>query len=457
MTFRDSYRISLHTIKENKSRSFLTVVISMFLSTLIMGLLCIAVSFSSNGNEILNRVYFGKDSYVSSNYICPYIPQLAGQQEVFNIDKYDTFLSALNKNKETVEMVDYQINVSQKRPAFVTDSTYKGSSIYKVIEGRDIEPSSDIDEVVVSSSYYEASLTSPEPYSIGSVHKETVEYSRELPAGGVVIREAEINYKVVGIYTGTSQEYRVDGRRTSRGYTVVPDMVFDVKVFLKASPEIYVSRANMYYLSNSDSTNVASAFSSIEKLMKDIDEVMPPRIEPDYGGPVVMYNPVSPTSSAVFQEYQQLTRFQIIFIVAGSVIAIALLLMSVGSLANSVIISIDRSKKFFGLLKALGLKGRELITIVIMESITLISIGVILGYALLFAFTAPLNMISHALANTIYSRYMMMISYEATIQFPVYILFIGVALFVITTLLFARSSLVKISKTDPIAVISEVS
>ena len=279
---------------------------------------------------------------------------------------------------------------------------------------------------------------------------------RQLPTGKSEIRTAEITYKVVGIIASSDKEYRMDGQRSQRG-DVVPSMVFDVKAVLKASPEIYVSRANMYYLSKSDNTNVASAFSAIEKLMKDIDEAMPPRIEVDKGGPVVVYNPVSPTSSAVFQEYQQLTRFQIIFIVAGSVIAVSLLLMSVGSLANSVIISIDRSKKFIGLLKALGLKGRELITIVVMESITLISIGVMLGFALLFAFTAPLNMISNALTNTVYSRYMMMISYEATIQIPIYILFIGIALFVVTTLLFARSSLVKISKTDPIAVISEVS
>ena len=457
MTFRDSYRISLHTIKENKSRSILTVVISMFLSALIMGLLCIAVSFSSNGNEILNRVYFGKDSYVSSNYVCPYIPQMVGQQEVFNIDKYDTFLSVLNKNKDTVAMVEYQTNVrTMIYPTIYTDSTYRASALFSIIEGRDIEPSNDIDEVLVSSSYYEASLAWPEPYTIGSIHKETIEYNRQLPAGRTEIRTAEITYKVVGIIASSDKEYRMDGQRSQRG-DVAPSMVFDVKAVLKASPEIYVSRANMYYLSKSDNTNVASAFSAIEKLMKDIDEAMPPRIEVDKGGPVVVYNPVSPTSSAVFQEYQQLTRFQIIFIVAGSVIAVSLLLMSVGSLANSVIISIDRSKKFIGLLKALGLKGRELITIVVMESITLISIGVILGFALLFAFTAPLNMISNALTNTVYSRYMMMISYEATIQIPIYILFIGIALFVVTTLLFARSSLVKISKTDPIAVISEVS
>ena len=457
MTFRDCYRISLHTIKENKSRSFLTVVISMFLSALIMGLLCIAVSFSSNGNEILNRVYFGKDSYVSSNYVCPYIPQLAGQQEVFNIDKYDAFLSALNKNKDTVAMVEYQTNVrTMMYPIIYTDSTYRASALFSVIEGRDIEPSNDIDEVLVSSSYYKASLAWPEPYTIGSIHKETIDYNRQLPTEKTEIRTAEITYKVVGIIASSDKVYRMDGQRSQRG-DVVPSMVFDVKAVLKASPEIYVSRANMYYLSKSDNTDVAGAFSAIEKLMKDIDEAMPPRIEVDKGGPVVMYNPVSPTSSAVFQEYQQLTRFQIIFIVAGSVIAVALLLMSVGSLANSVIISIDRSKKFIGLLKALGLKGRELITIVVMESITLISIGVILGFALLFAFTAPLNMISNALTNTVYSRYMMMISFEATIQIPIYILFIGIALFVVTTLLFARSSLVKISKTDPIAVISEVS
>ena len=68
--------------------------------------------------------------------------------------------------------------------------------------------------------------------------------------------------------------------------------------------------------------------------------------------------------------------------------------MSVGSLANSVMISIDSSKKFIGLLKALGMKGKSLKLVVILESITLITVGVLLGYLLLGAVHTSITMIT---------------------------------------------------------------
>ena len=69
MTLRDCYRLTLHTIKENKPRSILTIIISTFLSALIMGMMSLAVSFFKNSNEIINRAYFSNDnSVVTVNY-----------------------------------------------------------------------------------------------------------------------------------------------------------------------------------------------------------------------------------------------------------------------------------------------------------------------------------------------------------------------------------------------------
>ena len=131
--------------------------------------------------------------------------------------------------------------------------------------------------------------------------------------------------------------------------------------------------------------------------------------------------------------------------------------MSIGSLANSVLISIDRNKKFIGLLKALGMRGKSLKSIVVFESITLISIGVILGYILLFILYTPLTSLINTIIASTYSSYLKVTAYISSIYIPIYILLGALLAFLLLTYLFSRGSLYKIAKTDPIAVISEVS
>jgi ABC-type lipoprotein release transport system permease subunit len=119
-------------------------------------------------------------------------------------------------------------------------------------------------------------------------------------------------------------------------------------------------------------------------------------------------------------------------------------------------ISVDKNKKFIGLLKALGLNEKDLKSTIKMESITTIVLGVMLAFGTVFLFKELIEGLNQLLLTSLFSNYLNEIEYTIVFSMPIYIPFIVLIFFVFFTLLFARGSMSKIAKTDPMAVISEV-
>ena len=166
---------------------------------------------------------------------------------------------------------------------------------------------------------------------------------------------------------------------------------------------------------------------------------------------------VDAAKSMAYDVYAQNNILRIAIILVAVIFSVVLLLMSVGSLANSVMISIDTSKKFIGLLKALGMRGKLLKMIVVLESITLITAGVLIGYLLLVALYNPLSSVISAVVSSSYGTYIEMVGFTPVMYMPFYVFAGTLVLFLIFTFLFSRGSLNKIAKMEPIMVINEVS
>lgn len=458
MTLKDSYAFSLHTIKENKSRSILTIVISTFLSLLIMGLMCIVISFVNNGNKILNKVYF-EDSIVSVEY-SNYRANGNTNQKLFDKSVYPTYKGLLKDNEDLVSYVTYYVTANMRYNSIFTDPDYPVSTGIELIEGRNILPSSDIPEVLVSQNAYAQSMSyGDNPLSVGSVHEDNIYYSYQV-GRRYFNKELPIKYKVVGVYSITGDKYMIDGQKDSafEGYQIIADINLVLNYMTKEYSDFYISSSKIYYKNSIEGLNPKSVINRITKFNDDIEAAMPSAIiAMSKAGGGYDYDETSPMRCRLLSDLKSLNMYRLIFLIGGGVISIVLLLMSVGSLANSVMISIDRSKKFIGLLKALGVKGKELRRVIIFESVTLISLGVLIAYGLLWALSGPLSLISGALTNSIYGNYALLVNYTPTLNLPIYVFFGAIVLFVLLTLVFARGSLRKISKMDPMAVISEVS
>ena len=91
-----------------------------------------------------------------------------------------------------------------------------------------------------------------------------------------------------------------------------------------------------------------------------------------------------------------------------------------------------------------------------MESITTIVLGIALSFGTVFLFKEPIGSLNELLLNGMFSNYLNNIEYTIVFSLPIYIPLIVLVFFVFFTLLFARGSMSKIAKTDPMAVISEV-
>ena len=138
------------------------------------------------------------------------------------------------------------------------------------------------------------------------------------------------------------------------------------------------------------------------------------------------------------------------------IFSLILILLTIGSLANTIMISVDKNKKFIGLLKALGLNEKDLKSVIKMESITTIWLGVILAFVTMLLASPVLSDLNDKLINVMFNDYLVDIDYTIVFNIPLYVPLIVFIFFVTFTLIFARGSMSKIAKTDPMVVISEV-
>jgi len=145
-----------------------------------------------------------------------------------------------------------------------------------------------------------------------------------------------------------------------------------------------------------------------------------------------------------------------VIIAVAAFLCLVLILLSIGSLANTIMISVDKNKKFIGLLKALGLNEKDLKSTIKMESVTTIVLGVLLAFGTVFLFKGMIGGLNELLLTAMFSNYLNEIEYSIIFSLPIYIPIIVLVFFVFFTLLFARGSMSRIAKTDPMAVISEV-
>lgn len=461
MTLRDCYRLTLHTIKENKARSILTIVISTFLSALIMGMMSLAVSFFKNSSEIINRAYFSNEnSAVTVEYSNRKRLEVV-EHNVFYKQYYEQFIDTVNKYSDMVQFIEYRTNLNA--PMEFIEPDYPKNAGINIIEGRYISKSEDRNEVIVSKEYYERTLEDSNIQNHHSVGSEHI-FLAPFPVRGVNGRESYdyvvSTYKVVGIF-----EYKEPLKLVVNGveqYLTYGSMLGDIGIaFNNGDPRVYISAFTLNHYPQKAVTNPAQTITRLNSLKTALNEFLPQALTIEYftfGGTTDRIDHYSDGAKCnVYEKYEENNAIRYLVLAGALFFSIVLILMSIGSLANSVIISIDGSKKFIGLLKALGMRGKSLKMIVVMESITLISIGVLLGYLALFALYVPLTSLINAIIGFAFNAYVKAAAFKSIIYLPAYIFFGALLVFLLFTYLFSRGSLHKIAKTDPIAVINEVS
>ena len=105
MKFFDRYKLSLHNIKNNKSRSILTTIIVFVISILMIFILSISISFSKNYNEIV-MTYFQKSGEDITIEYYGY-----GENDMYHLDltEYEKIKNVINEHEETISYSKYEV------------------------------------------------------------------------------------------------------------------------------------------------------------------------------------------------------------------------------------------------------------------------------------------------------------------------------------------------------------
>ena len=453
MKLVDRYKISLHNIKNNKSRSILTTVIVFVISILVMAIMCFAISFSSNNNKILREYYQSDKSEVTINSYS------YSDNGGFGFNDINLLENTLNEYPEYISDVSFRLayyvksgdsNYSSNLFDDLDIIDYKFVKDYKVVEGRNITKNdSNTNKVLVSKEYVNSYYMSKNVLLAPGSHID-YSYTNNIYVNG---QSSNITYsfdlEIVGIYekedSNTNNNYY--GSNSSGSFITdirfVSDQITD-KTNIKFTDiriNTFTSQTGFEFL---DFTN------AISKIVDSLNAGTPKQI--------TTYNNKERDafSCSALNDMKMSKIVGYIFVGFAAFLSLILVLLTIGSLSNTIMISVNKNKKFIGLLKALGLNEYDLKSTIRLESITTIVVGVLIAFIGLFIIKIPLSNLNEQLLTSINSMYLNSIEYEFYFDIPFYVPLGTIAVFVLLTLLFSHTSMSNISKTDPMAVISEV-
>ena len=149
MKFIDRYKLSLHNIKNNKSRSILTTIIVYIISLLIMTILCIGISFSNNMTSIIKEYYQSSDEPIQTEY---YLYENLGDGKVLNKQVYDALDQKIMLHKSIIDYSIYHNDYNQTYA--ISDHRFPINYYYEIIEGSNVSSlDTNTNAVLVSTSF----------------------------------------------------------------------------------------------------------------------------------------------------------------------------------------------------------------------------------------------------------------------------------------------------------------
>lgn len=390
MKFLDTIKISLHNMCNNKTRTLLVTLVLFVLSTLVTVILGVSINViqvvdvMSNTNQLMDLEFTYYDGYSNITY-----------------EEIETYKKAIGKSNVFIHTC---VRTNNDRIAALDTST-------NIFDG--------VDGALIGGRFWNKTDKNM-PYCWVT---EDYAIRNNVLVGDVVNIDNNLTTK--------SQKYEVIGivKNVTIGYDYV-DVLLDMQ---RARTDKFVARSLYFY----------SSYLSEEITSADIKEV----------GKIInannKYSDKNPNGIAVNSFYIGTVKTRLI--IAGSVLGAALvlsiivILLCIGCVSNSIQITVEQNRKFFGMMKAIGLRNATIKRIVRWQSVFMIILSVI-GSSLVGM--GVMAMLRPQVAQVFYT--------DIPFTLPVYVPFIVLFLLVSLVLIFTTKSLNKISKMDVVSVISEV-
>lgn len=437
MRFLDRLKLALHNISQAKSRSILTVFIIFIVGMLISVIVLIGINFSNTLNKGMLDEFNKNGTNYNLNGEIKFVQQYGYETKPITSDEYEVYSSALKKHKNVVDRVFTQVsyissNVQGYAPYYAFDFNHDFLSNKEdcLVKGRIwTKDDSNKSHIWASEEYIQSYFnTFGVLLNVGDqvVFGMGEEYSQH-------------EFTIKGIYNYQPEKNNYYGLYES------PFVIFDLTYIINNSNDYnMISQIQADYKAPDVSYNLSKVKKEMQSLVDEINSSFP--IVEDNSGQKFyrVYN-------YFLDEIKYIMYARLIVVGVCIFFGFIVLLLSIGSIANSVIINLDKNRRFTGLLKAVGLKHNSIKSIVYIETSITIMAGIGLATAGVFA-------IKSVLKSLLDRFYLFAFGGEikGIFEIPFYFPFALIGVFILMAIAFSRNGLRRVKKQDVISIISEV-
>lgn len=424
-------KLAFHNLANNKLRTLLTILVLTVMATIIMVLSTLGISYINSSNATISSIlqkqgtdlvlknvdYTYRDGYYSPNEkeysveeIESILQDLDGQQKIFNnitlsSDRKYYFYIYLGDSKEEI----YNLNTYLTAIHNNFNLYYSLGEDY-LLEGRLWQKDEDLTGKIWidSETFYIHNLQLGDKLKFGFSDEE---------------------FEIVGV---------IDGEESYIDYKYFVGQASD-SLWYEEDKVPYISEINCEIIPQE---GVEYGQDLIDKLQGFIDKYN----TADYNKGISGIS----AESTIISELEYARIIYLVFLGVVIVVSIMIILLSIGSVNNTIKITVEQNRKFFGMMKAIGMRNNSVSSIVRWQAFIMVIVAVIVSYFINLAFLS--------LIESIIVKIMATYGKEAIIlcSIPIYLPFVVAGGLIIAILLATRSSLRKISKMDVISVISEV-
>lgn len=425
MSFLSVLRISIHNLFQNKVRTALTVTVLTVISFVVVMLMGIAYSLQQSIDKNMNWMISTLDTSVT-------------------VTKHTKKPSNNAYPKFTPEDIDTLVSVMSLEKGYITYITLNSQSSAVSIEN------SNNTSRITAAAFYPSSnrFTGKGDYLIAGRMWDTADKSTNN----------------VWLSSDYKEQYQPGDKITcvmSDSSRIKAD--FTVAGLLN---ETYTGKTTIYF-----SYDVISVYAP--GVLSSITAVMVPQKNQTYSSAAVTYfsetvrNIKAASESVIGPSEDDVSLYVncqlvdtldatvlIMLMINGAMmfISVIIVLMSIGSVANTVKITTEQNQKFYGMMKAIGMKNRTLRSIVNSQIVIMTFFSVALASLLVFLFSGAFRGIIVFLVQALFYGFANIIVYSISVYIPIAVAVVLCAF----VLLFTSSSLREISRMDVISVINEV-
>ena len=230
------------------------------------------------------------------------------------------------------------------------------------------------------------------------------------------------------------------------GYSAAKEIITGQKFLSTFEKDIELTEIELQYRPPQDGYDYREVYSEMKTFVNEVNTWFPPYTVEDES--------YTRFDCSFLSLMQTLDFVNLIVAAVLLAISVLILLLSIGSIVNTILISVDKNRRFLGLLKALGMRQKDIRIMTGAEILIMIAFGVLFGVGILFSLRGAICSIMESMFSSMFTQ----LPFELAIGvwIPFWLPIVTAVVFFLFAWLFSHRSVGKFAKKNVIETVSEV-